>query len=56
LVPADHDVVIVPGDDGLEKAELTQRPCEAVKLVSADLAGFLGSGCRSSIGTWTFCS
>src|SRR5205809_667461 len=44
LVAADHDVVIVPGDDGLQEAELAHRAGEAVQLLGADLARIGGVG------------
>src|SRR6266545_5852440 len=39
LMAADDYAVIVPGNDGLKEAELTQASGEAVELLSADLAG-----------------
>src|SRR5688500_16507660 len=39
LVTADDDVVIVPGDDRLEVAELPERPGQVIELGIADLAG-----------------
>jgi len=43
-VTAHHDVVIVPGNHGLEEAELTQASSEAVELFGADLARVLRVG------------
>jgi hypothetical protein len=42
LVAADHEVVIMSGDDGLEKAELTDVAGEGVELLVADPAGVGG--------------
>lgn len=42
LVAADHYVVIVPGHDRLNEAELTERAGEGVELGGADRAGVCG--------------
>jgi hypothetical protein len=44
LVAADDYVVIVPGDDRLEEAELAERAGKRIELGSADLAGVGGVG------------
>ena len=38
LAAARHDVVLVPGDDGLHEAELAERAGERIELLGADLA------------------